>query len=115
MTRAQCAAKGHAAARNAQAAQHPGDDGIYRLLRDADDAEITRWASVDPKIRWALALPAAATFVERHRLRDRQAVEIVLSKFTDWGALLMVLAECADLERVAEVTGVRAARRSEAA
>jgi hypothetical protein len=76
----------------AQAAKRPVDDGIYKLLWDADDAEITRWAAVDPKLRRARALAVLPQLVQMVAVGDRQGVEILLSRQTDWGALLIMAA-----------------------
>lgn len=75
---------------------------------EPDPAEIAaRWEWVDPEVRRGRAVPAAAEMVRLVRVKDRQGVETLLDRFTDWGALLIVLAGW--------VEPARAARKDEAA
>jgi hypothetical protein len=69
---------------------------------EPDPGEIAaRWGWGDPEVRRERAIAAMPAFVDRVWRRDRQAVEILASGFTDWGAWLIVLAECADPAKVA--------------
>lgn len=62
---------------------------------------VARQGWVDPGLRRKRALPAAVTLVERVHAGDRQGVEILMSRFTDWGALAVILAGWADLAKAA--------------
>jgi hypothetical protein len=58
-----------------------------------DPVEVAaRWQWVDPAVRLERAEAAAAELVGRVARKDRQGVEILMSRFTDWGALAVVLA-----------------------
>jgi hypothetical protein len=58
-----------------------------------DPVEVAaRWQWVDPAVRLERAEAAAAELVGRVARKDRQGVEILMSRFTDWGAIAVVLA-----------------------
>jgi hypothetical protein len=64
---------------------------------EPDPVEIAaRWAWVDPELRRSRAIPAAAELVNLVRRRDRNGVEILMDRFTDWGAVAVVLAGWVD-------------------
>jgi hypothetical protein len=74
---------------------------------EPDPGEIAaRWGWVDPEVRRARAARAAVDLVRCVQgVPDRMGTEMVMDRFTDWGALAVLLAWCADLEKVAALAG----------
>lgn len=74
---------------------------------EPDAAEVAaRWGWVDPQLRRERAVPAAAALVRCVQMRDRMGVETLLSRYTDWGALAVVLAEWAHPVKMSAELGV---------
>jgi hypothetical protein len=74
---------------------------------EPDPGEIAaRWGWVDPEVRRARAARAAVDLVRCVQgVPDRMGTELVMDRCTDWGALAVLLAWCADLEKVAALAG----------
>lgn len=80
-----------------QAAPEDGEPG--------DGGYETAWEAGEGDRRAARVTGLAADFVRCHRAGDVKGVREVLYRVRDWHAFAVVLGECADLDRAAEVTG----------
>ena len=78
---------------------------------EPDPVEVAaRWGWVDPQVRRDRAVPAAAELARLVHRGDRQGVEILMSRCTDWGAIAVILAGWVDpAQAVKEAKGRNAA------
>jgi hypothetical protein len=76
-----------------------------RLIAEGIAEERRRAAArADPEARVARAKPVARDLIRAVALSDPGGVEAILARITDWAAIAVVLAECADPARAAAAT-----------
>ena len=80
-----------------------------------DDLPPSPVPALEPERRIARAKPVAADLARCVAARDAAGVGILLRRVRDWEAVAIVLAECAEPERTAIVTGRQERQREERA
>ena len=71
------------------------------------DAYDLAWPALERERRALRVKPAAADLIRCVRARDAEGIRLLLHRVTDWHALAIILAECADPSRTAAVCFAR--------